>query len=102
MEGTATWSDFMTSPFQSVIQSVSPQFAMAHPYGLMAQQYNYDQYSQSYMRSLIIMDEEYFDVIMRGGPIPGSSLTSDPDDPAPYEQPPEYVNVHEASELVIF
>ena len=44
------------------------------------------------------MDEEYFDVIMRGGPIPGSSLTSDPDDPAPYEQPPEYVNVHEASE----
>ena len=44
------------------------------------------------------MDEEYFDVIMRGGPIPGSSLTSDPDNPAPYEQPPEYVNVHEASE----
>lgn len=44
------------------------------------------------------MDEEYFDVIMQGGPIPGSSLTSDPDDPAPYEQPPEYVNVHEASE----
>ena len=44
------------------------------------------------------MDEEYFDVIMRGGPIPGSSLTSDPDDPAPYEHPPEYGNVHEASE----
>lgn len=44
------------------------------------------------------MDEEYFDVIMRGGPIPGSSLTSDPDDPAPYEQPPEYVNIHAASE----
>ena len=44
------------------------------------------------------MDEEYFDVIMQGGPIPGSSLTSDPNDPAPYEQPPEYVNVHEASE----
>jgi len=44
------------------------------------------------------MDEEYFDVILQGGPIPGSSLTSDPDDPAPYEQPPEYVNVHEASE----
>jgi hypothetical protein len=35
---------------------------------------------------------------MQGGPIPGSSLTSDPNDPAPYEQPPEYVNVHEASE----
>tara|TARA_Y100000361_G_scaffold139388_1_gene142400 strand:- start:535 stop:1134 length:600 start_codon:yes stop_codon:yes gene_type:complete len=44
------------------------------------------------------MDEEYFDVILQGGPIPGSSLTSDPNDPAPYEQPPEYVNVHEASE----
>ena len=44
------------------------------------------------------MDEEYFDVIMQGGPIPGSSLTSDPNDPAPYEQPPEYVNIHEASE----
>jgi hypothetical protein len=46
------------------------------------------------------MDQEYFDVIMQGGPIPGSSLTSDPDDPAPYEQPPEYVDVHAASEWV--
>ena len=46
------------------------------------------------------MDQEYFDVIMQGGPIPGSSLTSDPDNPAPYEQPPEYVNVHAASEWV--
>ena len=49
MEGTAIGTDFMTSPFQSVIQSVSPQFAMAHPYGLMAQQYNYDQY-EKYIR----------------------------------------------------
>ena len=49
MEGTAIGTDFMTSPFQSVIQSVSPQFAMAHPYGLMAQQYNYNQY-EKYIR----------------------------------------------------
>lgn len=46
------------------------------------------------------MDEEYFDALMRGGPIPGSSLTADPDNPAPYEQPPEYVDVHSASEWV--
>ena len=46
------------------------------------------------------MDEEYFDALMRGGPIPGSSLTADPDNPAPYEQPPEYVDVHAASEWV--
>jgi len=44
------------------------------------------------------MDEEYFDVLMRGGSIPGSSLTADPDNPAPYETPPEYVDVHAASE----
>lgn len=46
------------------------------------------------------MDEEYFDAILRGGPIPGSSLTSDPDDPAPYEKPPEYVDIHAASEWI--
>jgi len=46
------------------------------------------------------MDEEYFDVLMRGGSIPGSSLTSDPDDPAPYETPPEYVDIHAASEWI--
>lgn len=46
------------------------------------------------------MDEEYFDAILRGGPIPGSSLTSDPDDPAPYEKPPQYVDIHSASEWI--
>tara|TARA_B100000497_G_scaffold110365_1_gene129733 strand:- start:658 stop:1251 length:594 start_codon:yes stop_codon:yes gene_type:complete len=46
------------------------------------------------------MDEEYFDALMRGGPIPGSSLTADPDDPAPYEKPPEYTDIHEASEWI--
>lgn len=46
------------------------------------------------------MNQEYFDVIMQGGPIPGSSLTSDPDNPAPYERPPEYTNIHEASQWI--
>jgi hypothetical protein len=30
-------------------------------------------------------------------PIPGQSLTTDPENPAPYERPPEFTNVHEAS-----
>lgn len=47
------------------------------------------------------MNPEYYDVIMnKGRPIPGSSLTSDPDNPAPYERPPEYVNIHKASEWI--
>lgn len=46
------------------------------------------------------MNKEYFDVIMKGKPIPGSSLTSDPNNPAPYETPPDYVNIHEASEWI--
>lgn len=46
------------------------------------------------------MDEEYFDALMRGGPIPGSSLTADPDDPTPYEKPPEYTDIHAASEWI--
>lgn len=46
------------------------------------------------------MNKEYFDVIMKGQPIPGSSLTSDPNNPAPYETPPDYVNIHEASEWI--
>ena len=32
-----------------------------------------------------------------GRPIPGQSLTSDPDNPAPYEQAPKFTDVHEAS-----
>ena len=49
MEGTSIGTDFMTSPYQSVIQSVSPEFAMANPIGIMAQQYNFNQY-QEYLR----------------------------------------------------
>lgn len=30
-------------------------------------------------------------------PIPGMSLTNDPNNPAPYEQPPKFTNVHEAN-----
>jgi|TARA_B110000908_G_scaffold39678_1_gene47933 hypothetical protein len=30
-------------------------------------------------------------------PIPGQSLTNDPDSPAPYEQPPRFTNVHDAT-----
>lgn len=45
------------------------------------------------------MNEEYNNVVLTGGrPIPGQSLTTDPSNPAPYEQPPEYTSIHEASE----
>ena len=45
------------------------------------------------------MNEEYNQMVLTGGrPIPGQSLTSDPSDPAPYERPPEFTSVHEASE----
>ena len=33
-------------------------------------------------------------------PIPGQSLTADPDNPRPFEQPPEYVSIHEAAEFI--
>ena len=51
MEGTAIGTDFMPSPYQRVIQSVSPQFAMANPYGIMAQQYNFNQYAAQLQRT---------------------------------------------------
>ena len=45
------------------------------------------------------MSEEYNQMVLTGGrPIPGQSLTSDPSDPAPYEKPPKYTSIHEASE----
>ena len=47
------------------------------------------------------MSEEYNKVVLTGGrPIPGQSLTSDPSAPAPYEKPPQYTSVHEASEEI--
>ncbi len=42
---------------------------------------------QTYMTEMSKMDR----------PIPGMSLTNDPDNPAPYEQAPKFTNVHEAS-----
>ncbi len=33
-------------------------------------------------------------------PIPGQSLTTDPDNPAPYEQPPRFTVIHEANEYL--
>ena len=47
------------------------------------------------------MNEDYYKVVVQGGrPIPGQSLTTDPDNPAPYEKPPEYTSVHAASEYI--
>lgn len=47
------------------------------------------------------MNEEYTKAALTGGrPIPGQSLTSDPSSPAPYEKPPEFTSVHEASEEI--
>ena len=47
------------------------------------------------------MNEQYLKTITTGGrPIPGQSLTSDPNNPSPYEQPPEYTSIHEACEFL--
>ena len=47
------------------------------------------------------MNQQYYDVLINGGrAIPGSSLTRDPENPAPYEKPPEYVSIHKASEWI--
>jgi hypothetical protein len=45
------------------------------------------------------MDEQVYmkEVSKMGRPIPGQSLTTNPENPAPYERPPEYTNVHEAT-----
>jgi hypothetical protein len=41
------------------------------------------------------------DTMINGGrPIPGQSLTTDPANPAPYEKPPQFTTVHEASEHI--
>jgi hypothetical protein len=47
------------------------------------------------------MNEEYLKVVTQlGRPIPGQSLTENPDNPAPYEKPPQFTSVHEASEFI--
>lgn len=46
-------------------------------------------------------DEEYTKYIAQGKrPIPGQSLTNDPDSPAAYEKAPEFTNVHKAIEYL--
>lgn len=47
------------------------------------------------------MNQEYLKAITTGGrPIPGQSLTSDPNNPAPYEKPSEFTTINEASEYL--
>jgi len=47
------------------------------------------------------MNQDYMNVLANTGrPIPGQSLTTDPDNPAPYERPPKFTSVHEASEHI--
>jgi len=45
------------------------------------------------------MDEKLYmaEVSKVNRPIPGQSLTSDPENPAPYERPPQFTDVHEAT-----
>ena len=46
-------------------------------------------------------DEQYTSYIAQmKRPIPGQSLSSDPDNLAPYERPPEFTNVHKAIEYL--
>tara|TARA_A200000159_G_C7336987_1_gene345475 strand:+ start:60 stop:638 length:579 start_codon:yes stop_codon:yes gene_type:complete len=43
-------------------------------------------------------EEDYLQEVSKmDRPIAGMSLTNNPDNPAPYEQPPQFTNVHEAS-----
>ena len=47
------------------------------------------------------MNQDYLNVVTGAGrPIPGQSLTSSPDNPAPYEGPPEFTTIHDASEFL--
>jgi len=40
----------------------------------------------------------YMNIALTGGrPVPGQSLTTDPENPAPYEKPPEFTSVHAAA-----
>ena len=47
------------------------------------------------------VQEEYKKIQLSGKrPIPGSSLTGDPENPAPYEKAPEFTSVYAASEYI--
>ncbi len=47
------------------------------------------------------MDNPIDSKISLNRPIPGSSLTSDPDSPAPWEKPPEFVNLEESLKYLL-
>ncbi len=47
------------------------------------------------------MEQAYLELQQQAGrPIPGQSLTNDPENPLPFERPPEYTSVHAASEYL--
>ena len=47
------------------------------------------------------LNQDYVDHLSNmDRPMPGSSLTNDPDQPFPFEKAPEYTNVREASEYI--
>lgn len=46
------------------------------------------------------MNPDYMKVLKGGRAIPGQSLTTNPDEKAPYEKPPQFTNVHAASEYI--
>jgi hypothetical protein len=47
------------------------------------------------------MNEDILNINLEGRfPIPGSSLTADPDNPAPHDRPPQYTNLHKAVEHI--
>lgn len=46
------------------------------------------------------MNEQLAKAMIQRGPIPGQSLVTDPENPAPYEKPPQFTTVHAASEEI--
>ena len=49
------------------------------------------------MAERLTKDDYLASEAMMDRPIPGMSLTNDPNNPAPYEQPPKITNIHEAN-----
>jgi hypothetical protein len=49
----------------------------------------------------MVNDTQAIEDILFDAPIPGQSLTQSPDNPMPYERPPEYTNLEKAQEWLI-
>jgi|TARA_R100000479_G_scaffold173393_2_gene119397 hypothetical protein len=48
------------------------------------------------------MNQEILDInVQKKFPIPGSSLTADPENPAPFDKPPEFTNVHQCLDFIL-